>query len=67
MCEIWAEAHFFALGRPLALTPFVEKAVPPGWVLLHLCQIPVEDIEATQMSIDRGMDKEDVVPVYKGV
>ena len=25
------------------------------------------DVEATQMSIDRGMDKEDMVHLYKGI
>ena len=26
-----------------------------------------QDIEAIQMSIDRGMDKEDVIHLYKGI
>ena len=26
-----------------------------------------QDVEATYMSIDSGMDKEDVVPVYSGI
>ena len=26
-----------------------------------------QDMEATQMSINRGMDKEDMVPIYNGI
>ena len=52
MCRTWVEAQFFALGGPLAPTPFVEKSVLPGLVFLHLSQTSVEDIEAIYLSTE---------------
>ena len=35
---------------------------------VHCCTVyESQDMEATEMSIDRGLDKEDVVQIYTGI